>query len=115
MNNTCICCGEPIPEGRQVCPECEKSKKDHIEKLAADIYSMLRSDTMSRAMASLLYGEGYRRQSEGEWMPKHHISRSPRGRYISYNTYSCDVCGKSNGRQRTPFRPNCGAKMKGGE
>ena len=22
--DTCICCGEPIPEGRQVCPNCEK-------------------------------------------------------------------------------------------
>lgn len=23
-DNTCICCGEIIPEGRQVCPKCEK-------------------------------------------------------------------------------------------
>ena len=22
--NTCVCCGAPIPEGRQVCPICEK-------------------------------------------------------------------------------------------
>lgn len=22
--NTCVCCGEIIPEGRQVCPKCEK-------------------------------------------------------------------------------------------
>lgn len=22
--NTCVCCGEIIPEGRQVCPACEK-------------------------------------------------------------------------------------------
>jgi hypothetical protein len=22
--NTCVCCGEIIPEGRQVCPNCEK-------------------------------------------------------------------------------------------
>ena len=64
MNNTCICCGEPIPEGRQVCPECEKSKKDHIEELAADIYSILRSDTMSRAMASLMCAKGYCKQSD---------------------------------------------------
>lgn len=21
--NTCICCGNSIPEGRQVCPDCE--------------------------------------------------------------------------------------------
>lgn len=24
MNNTCVCCGEIIPEGRMVCPICEK-------------------------------------------------------------------------------------------
>lgn len=23
--NTCVCCGALIPEGRQVCPKCEKS------------------------------------------------------------------------------------------
>lgn len=22
--NKCTCCGEPIPEGRQVCPACEE-------------------------------------------------------------------------------------------
>ena len=22
---TCVCCGEIIPEGRQVCPKCERS------------------------------------------------------------------------------------------
>lgn len=29
MDNTCICCGKTIPEGRQVCPPCEKSLKNH--------------------------------------------------------------------------------------
>ena len=24
MDNTCVCCGEIIPEGRQVCPNCER-------------------------------------------------------------------------------------------
>jgi hypothetical protein len=23
MENTCVCCGRIIPEGRQVCPNCE--------------------------------------------------------------------------------------------
>lgn len=26
--NTCICCGEPIPEGRLTCPNCEKGSKE---------------------------------------------------------------------------------------
>lgn len=25
MNNTCVCCGVVIPEGRQVCKKCESS------------------------------------------------------------------------------------------
>lgn len=24
MENTCVCCGAVIPEGRQVCPRCER-------------------------------------------------------------------------------------------
>lgn len=27
-DNRCVCCGEIIPEGRQVCPNCEKSAED---------------------------------------------------------------------------------------
>jgi hypothetical protein len=23
MTDTCVCCGAPVPEGRQVCPMCE--------------------------------------------------------------------------------------------
>ena len=26
MEERCICCGEIIPEGRQVCPNCEKGQ-----------------------------------------------------------------------------------------
>ena len=25
---TCIICGSPIPEGRQVCPQCEKRHEE---------------------------------------------------------------------------------------
>ena len=27
MDNRCVCCGEIIPEGRQVCPNCEKGEQ----------------------------------------------------------------------------------------
>ncbi len=31
MSEHCVCCGEVIPEGRQVCPICEEqAKKRHI-------------------------------------------------------------------------------------
>ena len=33
MENRCVCCGEIIPEGRQVCKNCEqKFDKDNKEK-----------------------------------------------------------------------------------
>ena len=28
MEDRCICCGELIPEGRQVCPACEKKAEE---------------------------------------------------------------------------------------
>ena len=27
-DNRCVCCGEPVPEGRQVCPNCERDAED---------------------------------------------------------------------------------------
>ena len=27
MDNRCVCCGAIIPEGRQVCPKCEKGNQ----------------------------------------------------------------------------------------
>lgn len=28
----CICCGEPVPEGRQICPACETQTKGGSRK-----------------------------------------------------------------------------------
>ena len=28
--NRCVCCGEIIPEGRQVCPKCEREACQHV-------------------------------------------------------------------------------------
>ena len=28
MSDLCVCCGTAVPEGRQVCPNCEKPKTD---------------------------------------------------------------------------------------
>ncbi len=30
--NTCVCCGNVIPEGRQVCVQCEKREDDFIKQ-----------------------------------------------------------------------------------
>ena len=66
--------------------------------------------------AEALYNAGYRKQKEGEWITYHCTNggKSKRGRTIRYKTYTCDVCGKSNGRHKSNYCSNCGAKMKGG-
>lgn len=77
--------------------------KEQINELAADIYSMLRSDNLSRALASLLYGKGWRKQSEGEW-----IETDDENGYESYRCSNCE-CEQV---AKTIHCSNCGAKMK---
>lgn len=31
--NICVSCGEPIPEGRMICPRCEAKKHQAIQKI----------------------------------------------------------------------------------
>ncbi len=34
MDNKCVCCGESVPEGRQVCQECsDKANEGFIEEI----------------------------------------------------------------------------------
>ena len=33
MDNTCICCGAVIPEGRMMCPNCETEVRDNGTEL----------------------------------------------------------------------------------
>lgn len=66
----------------------------------------------NRCRAKCLYNEGYRRQSEGEWL----IPAS--GEPWKGNSFGlCSRCGKvDNGfiKKAHNFCPNCGAHMKGG-
>lgn len=55
-----------------------------------------------------LYGAGYRKQSEGEWVAKSPMVRTP----FAKNHY-CSVCNYEP-IEVLGFCPNCGAKMKGG-
>lgn len=36
MEERCICCGEIIPEGRQVCPSCEAEAEKKAEEKRYD-------------------------------------------------------------------------------
>lgn len=60
-----------------------------------------------------LYAAGYRKQTEAEW-----IERIEKPSWLEDDVevyYNCSMCGTSHWISTTPFCPNCGAKMKGGE
>lgn len=39
-NNRCVSCGAIIPEGRQVCPTCERKAKREIGREITSVYSV---------------------------------------------------------------------------
>ena len=47
----------------------------------------------------------------GRWIPEACESVSKRNRLIEYKVYSCSICGRSNGRVKKRYCPNCGALM----
>lgn len=51
----------------------------------------------------------------GRWIAEEKESISKRNRYIKYAVYSCSTCGRSNGRIKKKYCPNCGARMDGEE
>lgn len=55
---------------------------------------------------------GYVKQSEGEWEEIMHFNFE--GGYSGSN-YRCSNCHYDDCYEKTPYCPNCGAKMKGGE
>ena len=61
-------------------------------------------------IAENLYKQGYRKQSEGEWVRDSFKAKTGE---ILYHTPACSVCGMANSFM-TNYCPNCGAKMKGG-
>jgi DNA-directed RNA polymerase subunit RPC12/RpoP len=93
--------------------QLKNSELEQIDELAGDIYSVLHNYSISRVLASVLAGEGYSKQSEGEWI------KSP-------SSYECTACKEEffvegYAEDYDPitdwdlhFCPNCGAKMKGG-
>ncbi len=83
----------------------DEAAREQIEEMAKAI---ARADDICRArtVSEALYDEGWRKQSEGEW-----VKDAPHWRY------KCNQCGffplMLHG-DFLPFCPTCGAKMKGG-
>lgn len=92
----------------------EVMSKKQIEEMANFFFINTPLSGLScKIMAEKCYNAGYRKQSEGHWMTYHCTNggKSPRGRLVTYKTYTCDSCGNSNGRHKTNFCPHCGAEM----
>lgn len=47
----------------------------------------------------------------GQWISEACESVSKRKRLIKYRVHSCSLCGRSNGRIKKRYCPNCGARM----
>ena len=103
------------------------SKEKQIEEMTTFLfhftggYSTCWEDDCMK-LAEHLYSAGYRKQSEGEWIPYESESY---GCDDETTWYKCSHCGKdAYGRCRddewysmpicSEYCPNCGAKMKGG-
>ena len=46
--NTCVCCGEPIPEGRQVCRNCEA--ESYVEQAQVSIHQQAKEENEATAV-----------------------------------------------------------------
>ena len=37
MTDTCVCCGQTVPEGRMVCPECEIEVEEILDTFIEEV------------------------------------------------------------------------------
>lgn len=97
----------------------EEMAKVTSEALMSELGIRL-DDKFLLRLAKHFYNAGYSKQSEGEWIaiPKRGLN-SKKSRRINYFTFTCPVCGRSNGKHKSDYCPGCGAnlitKPKGGE
>ena len=80
---------------------CDRLPKDQC-LLTSAIHAQVSCDYCK--IAEFLYNEGYRKQSEGEWIYQEYSM----GHYVG----KCSVCECE--ADMTKYCPNCGACMKGG-
>ena len=81
----CVSCGAIVPEGRMVCPICEKQKPS--------------VDVVER--------------KKGKWIPQNYNKTNGFVSTAVYYYPACSVCGLC--ANYTNYCPNCGADMRGGK
>ena len=86
---------------------------EEMEKVIADAFMAdynIGCDPCTGTVATALYLEGYRKQSEGEWEKR---------TFVIFDSekvgYRCSECNTTWDTPTKPnYCPNCGARMKGG-
>ena len=93
-NDTCVFCGKYVPEGQQVCPECEKATENKLKVSEAlmigidigdgddiSVLQVVRCSGNKREVINAMYG------AEAEWTYQHlvtnrhhHIDKIPPAR-----------------------------------
>ncbi|OUO70534.1 hypothetical protein [Anaeromassilibacillus sp. An250] len=80
--------------------------KDILDKaMGTDSYFQIKSILFGLKAADVV------EVRHGRWIPEACESVSKRNRLIEYRVYSCSICGRSNGRVKKKYCPNCGARM----
>ena len=90
-------------------------REKQIEEMAYEIETRLGylKSTCYNA-ANVLYHAGYRKQRQGKWEELIGERWFCSERCEKYTYYVCSECGKRQMRE-SPFCPNCGKIMKGGD
>ena len=82
-----------------------QAKGDPIQESAIKLVEATRDYIASLSAADVV------EVRHGRWIPEACESVSKRNRLIEYRVYSCSICGRSNGRVKKRYCPNCGALM----
>lgn len=104
QTNSAVCELEQIEEIAKIIHDADKANRNTFPLFLGGCLAKHGASRTDAAVA--LYNEGYRKQSEGEWIIK--------GDYLKI--MECSACGfmAASIHEKTRFCPNCGAKMKGG-
>lgn len=115
MDNTCVCCGAELPEGRQICPGCESRVKQSDDSL--DIWYDEETHTWKGVYKLEIYFDSKEQRSEFErFLKSGKLGASLQtGEWISddYGYNHCSECGYELDapEEVTAYCPGCGLRM----
>lgn len=85
-------------------------RKDHCDKEHANEHFIFGIESVMEYVENIPAADVVEVR-HGRWIPEACESVSKRNRLIEYRVYSCSICGRSNGRVKKRYCPNCGALM----